>query len=297
LPTSIYLTVGAVMSQGALIVGGGAVALAELASGPLGVAPWRLTFIIVALPGVVLAVFFAKLVAEPPRGDAGKRTGDRISLMAATRHLFGHAGIYFGMFLGVGSMATVVIIMIAWIPTMLIREHGLSPAQAGLAYGLPALVGAIGGTMSVPLLLKRLGSCSRARALVIAAIVGMATIPAVTLTVGSESLPLVMIGIGIAVAGICGSSVLPPLLVQAVTPPRFRARLVAAYLTIMTLLSQGLGPSLVATLAAHSPGTALSFNIARAIWRMLGMAFIFVAVAMASTRRGTGQNVPVDDGT
>jgi hypothetical protein len=30
---------------------------------------------------------------------------------------------------------------------------------------------------------------------------------------------------------------------------------------------------------------------------MLGMAFTFVAVAMASTRRGTGQNVPVDDGT
>src|SRR3546814_7450361 len=71
--TSAFVAFGVFGSFGAFMLGGVAVHLLgsePVAIGGLFLAPWRATFIVVALPGLFLAVLFAAAVREPPRINA-----------------------------------------------------------------------------------------------------------------------------------------------------------------------------------------------------------------------------------
>src|SRR3546814_10624322 len=71
--TSAFVAFGVFGAFGAFMLGGVAVHLLgsePVAIGGLFLAPWRATFIVVALPGLFLAVLFAAAVREPPRINA-----------------------------------------------------------------------------------------------------------------------------------------------------------------------------------------------------------------------------------
>ena len=65
LPTSIYSAVGTVMGYGSYFFAGGALDLATHLSTQMAMAPWRLTLIIVGLPGLLLAPLLRLTVREP----------------------------------------------------------------------------------------------------------------------------------------------------------------------------------------------------------------------------------------
>jgi MFS family permease len=258
LPTSIFSTVGAAMGSGSLIIGGGAVWLAERLGADLGIEAWRLTFIIVAVPGLLGAIAFAIAVPEPERGVADR---DQASLGAAIAHLRANIRLYAGMFLGVGLMLTQAMGLVAWGPTMLMRQHGLSAAEAGAAFGGAAVVGSMTGALSVPFLLRRLAGHSPTDSILIAAFAyALVTAPAASLAIASGRFELVLIGIGIGLGGLAAGAVLPSLLVQAATPARLRGRAMAVYLLLSNLLSLGLGPVLVTWFAG--PGGDLAHALA-----------------------------------
>ncbi len=91
LPSSVYTMVDAVMGSGSLIVGGAAVGLAAVLTASSGVPAWRLTFVIVALPGLLAAAAFAWLVREPMRREESGEKNDRASARAAMRHMADNA--------------------------------------------------------------------------------------------------------------------------------------------------------------------------------------------------------------
>lgn len=79
--SGIYLGIGA-----SLAVGGGVLAgWARLAHPPLGLAGWQAAFLIVGLPGLLLAAVIAAWVREPSRGERGgqSRPDFRIGLLGA----------------------------------------------------------------------------------------------------------------------------------------------------------------------------------------------------------------------
>lgn len=273
LPMSVYATVGAVMGTGSLIVGGGAVWLASLVEAHTGIAAWRLTFGIVSLPGVLGALAVLILLEEPER--TGPRAEDA-SMQAAITHLRANWALYMGLFTGVGFALTLAMGTVAWAPTMLARDFGFTLAQAGAVFGTTAVCGSVVGTFLVPLALRRSRDASSTvrRIVLLAPANIVVAAPVLILCLGSSKPTVVLLGIAVGMAGLSASALLPQLIVPAVAPPRLRARCVAVYLLISTVISLGLGPVLVSTILASNP----SGGIAGAI-RVTAAAALIVTLA------------------
>lgn len=105
---------------------------------------WRKAFFVVGLPGLLLALIVRFTVPEPPRGlsDAKQSVDERPGILETCRFLarrpaFMHSafGGALAAFMGYG--------FISWIPSFLIRTHGMKTTEIGLWLGL--LIGVAGG--------------------------------------------------------------------------------------------------------------------------------------------------------
>jgi MFS transporter, Spinster family, sphingosine-1-phosphate transporter len=109
---------------------------------------WRTAFVVVGLPGLLLAVV-ALWLPDPMRGrfdedDANGRTppawsGVLKGVSANRRYLFATAG-YIAMTFALGGIGD-------WVPTLLSRERGFSLGEAGTVAGLSVVVGGLIGTV------------------------------------------------------------------------------------------------------------------------------------------------------
>jgi predicted MFS family arabinose efflux permease len=105
---------------------------------------WRLAFVVVGLPGVVLALVVALTLREPPRGHSEGLTsgGAPPSALQVVAFLwesrsFRHLSFASGLYAFVGYS------VISWAPSFLIRSHGMSAAEAGTWLSL--IIGIGGG--------------------------------------------------------------------------------------------------------------------------------------------------------
>jgi MFS family permease len=107
---------------------------------------WRTTFIVVGLPGLLIALVVRFTMVEPTRGAAEQdRIGEKKAApgfwvvartmwrMPATRHVV--AGSSLAGFVGYG--------MVLWLPAFFVRTHGLTQTETGLTLAL--MTGVIGG--------------------------------------------------------------------------------------------------------------------------------------------------------
>lgn len=103
---------------------------------------WRWTFVIVAAPGLLLALVIRSLLRELPRGHsetdgpAFESVSLGRTLAALSRNLP-----YWVVTLGCGAALLYVYVANAWFPAMLIRLHHMPVLQAGVALGLFAGIG------------------------------------------------------------------------------------------------------------------------------------------------------------
>ena len=97
---------------------------------------WRAAFLVVALPGLVLALLTLRLrdyrsIPERSRGRATAAT-----LLRAKSAI--------GAMLGGALLLVIVSTLYTWLPTHLERAYGLSPARAGVMASVVVLAGAVG---------------------------------------------------------------------------------------------------------------------------------------------------------
>lgn len=108
---------------------------------------WRAAFFVVGLPGVILAVVVKLTLREPPRGFSDKVvvSSQQASFGTAIhslwqrrsfRHLSLAAALHAFTGYGVGS----------FVPAFLIRSHGMTITEVGMALSLISAVGIMGGT-------------------------------------------------------------------------------------------------------------------------------------------------------
>ena len=105
---------------------------------------WREAFLIVGIPGVILAVVLRLTVVEPVRGMSESRVdrGDRPSLMQVVRFLLQRRSfVHISIGSGLGSFGGYAVL--SFFPSFLTRSHSLTLAQAGLYLGL--VLGIAGG--------------------------------------------------------------------------------------------------------------------------------------------------------
>ncbi|WP_211222281.1 MFS transporter [Sediminimonas qiaohouensis] len=103
---------------------------------------WRWTFVIVGLPGVLLALLLRFTVAEPHRADAGTPARQGSLFLLTWRTIRNDAGLFHAM-CGLAVTGIVTFGALTWNATFIIRAHDLSQAQTGIYLAL--IVGILGG--------------------------------------------------------------------------------------------------------------------------------------------------------
>ena len=107
---------------------------------------WRVAFVVVGLPGVLLAFLVRFLIHEPPRGlaesrvDVAPATFSKVLSILWTRKCFRHIA------MGCALHAFVTYGINAFLPIFLTRVHAMPVAQIGTILGLVAGIGGMLGT-------------------------------------------------------------------------------------------------------------------------------------------------------
>lgn len=105
---------------------------------------WRNAFLLVGIPGIVLALVLKFTVKEPPRGySEGKtQTKEQVPFSEVLKTMWGFKS-FRHLSLGAATQAFVGYGAIAWMPAFLIRTHDMSSGEVGTALGL--IIGIAGG--------------------------------------------------------------------------------------------------------------------------------------------------------
>ena len=272
-PISVY-TVGQYAGGGlALILGAEAVAFLT-SLGPvtlpyIGIVPaWRMTFLLLGLPGVLIAALLYLTVRDPPRRQEAVPDGQvplgAIAFARANRRLLTlivAAVMLWGMN-GYGFLN--------WYPAMLMRTFGMTPHMLARTYGVAFLVaGTLGSLAFGPLsqMLIRRGSAD--------AVFIVSTIALAMLALSSTMGPLMPGRIGViawaAVSLFCQALVIASVygIIAAVAPGPLRGVYTGFYMVIMNITGGAFGAVLVGILNDHVFGaTAINRSLA-----LLGFIF------------------------
>ena len=94
---------------------------------------WRAAFLIVGLPGLILAIVVRFTMQEPPRGmSEGKIDSDsRPDVLTVTRYLLRRKS-FIHLAMGAGLASFVAYSIITFFPSFLIRSHGMGLVEIGV---------------------------------------------------------------------------------------------------------------------------------------------------------------------
>jgi MFS family permease len=110
------------------------------------VKPWQMTFFLVGLPGVLIALLFALTVKDPER--KGKLTAKGYSLRDVGRYIKRHKSTFCAHYLGFSLLALALFALMSWGPAYLLRNFELTTREAGLYLGIVALFANTAGVLS-----------------------------------------------------------------------------------------------------------------------------------------------------
>jgi MFS family permease len=244
---AIY-NLGITIGGGLALLVGGAVVDMVARSGALvlplvGAMPtWRAAFLLVALPGALVAalVFVAREPARRAQSTAG------MPLRAALSHLRDHKRAFIAIYANSTLLSIMGYGLTAWYPTLLIRTFGLTPGQASLRLGLIYLllgsVGSLAGGYTAERLSLRGVRDANLRVVMVVAL--LCLFPALLAPLmPSHTLLLIFFALlTLFFNGYFGCSLAA---IQLATPPRMRATGAALFLLANSLVGLSLGTAIV----------------------------------------------------
>lgn len=240
----------------AMLVGGLVVQWATSANPVLPVfghlAAWKIPFLVVGLPGVLMALVVLATVREPPRllGAGGADEAPPLKEVAA--YLWTHRSLFAPMFFGFASIVIAGYAFNVWGPVYFMRVHGLKPAEVGMVFALGfGVFGTLGvlaggalsdrvarrGRLDAPLQVSLWSAVVQAPLFV-----GAYLVPS---RLGAEAIFIITLFFASLYGGLQAAAI------QAMTPNRMRGQVSALYLTIANLMGLGLGPTWTALMTEH----------------------------------------------
>jgi MFS family permease len=245
LPMTIYSSTGAFMGTAAFVAGGMALALAGQVADKVGLEPWRLTFIVTGVPGLVLALIFLILVREPAR--KGHHLGDAndVDFLVFLRYFRKHWWFYIPLLASSGAFSLFIYSMLSWTPTIMVRAHGFKPADASFILGAliaPLQLSALGFWPWLTTRIERTRSYEGVPSCLLFA--SLWALPFFIVAPIMTNKYLFVGGMGLSIITSAAWAVLLPLGFQIFGPSRMRGRLSALALVVMNFLGYGLGPVL-----------------------------------------------------
>lgn len=240
---------------------------------------WRLIFVWVAAPGLLIALLMLT-VREPLR--RGLRAPVPTASAAPAPGLIAHLrmqrvalGALFG---GMSLIGLVMYGAIAWIPTFFARTYNMSVGEAGLWFGIIMAVGGTIGLLAGGSLADRLYAKGVAdahlRVMRLSILLGGPPLLAAALMPDS-TLAFVMLAIAypcMTMHGVGGVAL------QLITPNEYRARMTALYFFVVNLIGLGFGPMLIALLTDNlfEDDAALRYSIATVVAIALPVAAVIL---------------------
>lgn len=279
-------TAGASFGKSTALIGGGAVLALLTTTGGMylagigHLAPWQATFMVMAVPGLVLAALLLTL-REPPRVESAvARPGVAVAAAYIRKH-------YKAYLTHSGASAIVVLLIqsfAAWTPSFYVRFFDMTPPQAGLAVGSVILVaGPLGHLCGGALTDFFQDRGSRAPAAPVIILGVLAAVPCVLLFGTTRNLPLSLLAFGLMSFAMTFAAPASLAGLQMLTPDRLRGVVTSMFLATTTFVGIGMGPPLIGFLTDHY------FNGPQGLDRALMVTVIVCAVlgtilALASRR-------------
>ena len=240
---------------------------------------WRLTFVLIGLPGLALSAVALATLREPRRGisknvEGGGAVGaDRRAHLTDPASSMGEVGValwrnktFRNLLLCLSAMMFFVNGVGQWVPTFFIRSFGLRTGEVGtwlgVFFGVGGMIGSyLGGELASRYAAGNEGLQLRAVAW---AIVGAGLLTVVAYLSRSRYIAFPLMGV--AMVGLMAGN--GPLFsaVQTVVPPGMRAVSLALVLLCSNLLGLGLGPLITGALsdqlqAFMGEGSALRYAL------------------------------------
>lgn len=288
---------GPYIGGGVALVGGGALLDWTAQSGhsqafvALGIAPWQLAFVVVGLPGLLLAGLVAATIREPARThDDRAASRDAPSMKAVLREITVTHRFCVPYFLGYTALILMFYAHSAWFPTLLIRKFGLAPGEIGRLAGPVYMMGGMAGVLSASLLVGRVTDTSAlAKTLRIATLAACALVPAALAAPLLGSLSGALIAYGLCAFAASIVMALAPVPVQLALANRMRGRAIAILVFLTNTIAGGLGPFAVGfvtdRLALGVGGLSISLAAVGGLAAAASAALYWAATRMAAPSR------------
>lgn len=210
-----------------------------------GFAPWRLAFMAIGAPGLLVA--FSLAFIREPRRDRAAPERRPTSIRKALGHVAGNARLYGGHFLTFTAITILAYGSLSWMASVLVRVHGVSTPEAGYRLGWALMIAGPLGVMASGALADAFAKRGLASGPMFTALIS-----AVLLAIAAPLFSLApTLSMAFAAAfflafaqsfpyGIASASL------AVVTPEELRGQVTALYLMISNLFGLTLGPLAVA---------------------------------------------------
>lgn len=282
LATSVFQMAGKFGSAAAFGLGGLAIAWATARAGvhlPFhGPArPWQLVMMLVGAPGFLLA-FLIFTFREPARRGGPRPVAARGEMAAFLRT---NAALVALMLVGTSALAICGYSMTNWVPAFIERRYGMAPAHYGPWLSVLNIVAALSLVASGGIVdrLYRRGMDDAHLRFYSWLIAGLS--PVIVFAFFAPSVWLFLLSYGVVQFVTVPFMVYVSSVIGLLAPPTIRARLLAMFLFVFTLLGLGAGPAIVALLTDRVFADEALIGRSLAIVVIGGAAVAFIAFRMA----------------
>lgn len=252
LALSVY-GMGMFVGAGLALVLGGVIVSRTMAGGivrlpliGLSIFPWQLTFFIVGLPGLLVAML-VRTVREPVRRERMSATAQPVSAVFA--YVKEHRATFAYHHIATGLLSFAYYGSAAWIPSFLMRTYGWTAGHVGLVYGCVVTVfsslGILAGGHYCESLARRGYRDAHFR---VGLTISLSVVPIVVLY---PLMPSPWLAVALLVPYAFLSTTMygvAPAALQQVAPNEMRAQVSAMYLFVVNIIGLGAGPTFIALL-------------------------------------------------
>lgn len=244
---------------------------------------WQLTFFIVGLPGVLLALVMILTVREPSR--KGVKVGQdgevvKASFKNSVAFIKLHKKTFFCHFIGFSFYTMMLYSLLGWAPAYYMRHFGLDASQTGYVLGCIILVANTAGALFCGWLIDFFSKRGYSDAAIRAGALGCAAliIPSVQFTQVDNlylSFALIFVAMFFSTFPIPASAAAT----QMLTPNQLRAQVSAKFLLISNLIALGVGTTAVALITDNYFENTLmvgnSISIVNAVAGVIGVFLLY----------------------
>lgn len=213
---------------------------------------WRIAFVVVGAPGVLIALLIWFTMKEPPRGHSDPPSAhvEKAGFFEAFKE-FGRKPTFWTLSLGAAFVAFVGYGLFAFQTPFLMRVHGVSLHDAAVKFGAPLSAVAAGGTFLGGYLSEKLSHRFPAVSAWLPGVGLLIAVPAYTVAFLTSSLTIAIafwVVAAIAHYAYLGAQYTVG---TGIVSPRARATTISVLLFIVALIGNGIGPMFTGWMSTH----------------------------------------------